>query len=139
MVKTNPSGVLAAAGAAIVGVGLLVLMLVVVQARPAGATFPGPNGKIAYAADDGGSGGIDSDIYAIDPTGGTPFQVTDNDTYDQTPSYSPNGKKIAYSGSSITEPTGTGYERYTINVGGGQSRVTNNDTSDSGPSWGSRP
>jgi hypothetical protein len=118
MVKTNPSGVLAAAGAALVGVGLLVLMLVV-QARPAGATFPGPNGKIAYAADDGGSGGIDSDIYAIDPTGGTPFQVTDNDTYDQTPSYSPNGKKIAYSGSSITEPTGAGYEIYTINVGGG--------------------
>jgi hypothetical protein len=69
MVKTNPSGVLAAAGAALVGVGLLALMLVVVQARPAGATFPGPNGKIAHAADDGGSGGIDSEIYAIDPTG----------------------------------------------------------------------
>jgi hypothetical protein len=33
MVKTNPSGVLAAAaGAALVGVGLLVLMLVVVHA-----------------------------------------------------------------------------------------------------------
>jgi hypothetical protein len=74
MVKTNPSGVLAAAaGAALVGVGLLVLMLVVVHARPAGATFPGPNGKIAYAADDGGSGRIDSDIYAIDPTGGCPL------------------------------------------------------------------
>ncbi len=73
MVKTNPSGVLAAAGAALVGVGLLVLMLVV-QARPAGATFPGPNGKIAYAADDGEfPGGIDSDIYAIDPTGGCPL------------------------------------------------------------------
>ncbi len=39
MVKTNPSGVLAAAGAALVGVGLLVLMLVVVQARPAGRPF----------------------------------------------------------------------------------------------------
>ena len=64
MVKTNPSGVLVAAGVALVGVGLLVLMLVVVQARPAGATFPGPNGKIAYAADDGGSGGIDSALAA---------------------------------------------------------------------------
>ena len=70
--EDQPFGVLAAAGAALVGVGLLVLMLVV-QARPAGATFPGPNGKIAYAADDGGSGGIDSDIYAIDPTGGCPL------------------------------------------------------------------
>ncbi len=165
MVKTNPLGALAAAVGALVAVGLLVLMLVVVQPRPAGATFPGPNGKIAYAADDGGSGGIDSEIYTIDPTGGMPFQVTDNDTEEGTPDYSPdgtkiayscyeggndleictinttggtpfqvtnntikdefspdyspNGKKIAYSGSSITEPTGAGYEIYTINVGGG--------------------
>ncbi len=73
--------------------------------------------KIAYSAFDGN----DYEIYTIEATGGTPFQVTDNDTYDQTPSYSPNGKKIAYSGSSITEPTGTGYESYTINVGGGVS------------------
>jgi Tol biopolymer transport system component len=71
--------------------------------------------KIAYSAFDGN----DYEMYTIEATGGTPFQVTDNDTYDQTPSYSPNGKKIAYSGSSITEPTGTGYEIYTINVGGG--------------------
>ena len=71
--------------------------------------------KIAYSAFDGN----DYAIYTIEATGGTPFQVTDNDTYDQTPSYSPNGKKLAYSGSSITEPTGAGYEIYTINVGGG--------------------
>ena len=42
MVKTTPLRALPAAGGALVAVGLLVLMMVVVQARPARATFPGP-------------------------------------------------------------------------------------------------
>src|SRR5215212_11121557 len=68
------------------------------------------------------------------------FKVTKNDTDDGNPDYSPNGEKITYSGSTITDPTGTGYEIYTINVGGDSKiRVTNNDTSDTGQSWGSRP
>jgi hypothetical protein len=140
MVKTTPLGALAPAGGALVAVGLLVLMMVVVQARPARATFPGPNGKIPYAADDGRSGGIDSEIYTINPNGEMSFKVTKNDTDDGSPDYSPNGEKITYSGSTITDPTGTGYEIYTINVGGDSKiRVTNNYTSDTGPSWGSRP
>jgi Tol biopolymer transport system component len=54
------------------------------------------------------------------PGEGGKFNVTSNHIKDEfEPDYSPNGKKIAYSGSSITEPTGTGYEIYTINVGGG--------------------
>ena len=116
--------------------GLLVLMLVVVQARPVGATFPGQNGKIAYAVDDGSSGGMDSEIYTSNPTGGkvqVTYNITGKDEFG--PDYSPDGKKIAYSGSSKTD-----YEIYTINVGGGgKSRVTNNDTLDDYPSWGSRP
>jgi hypothetical protein len=140
MVKTTPLGALTAAGGALVAVGLLVLMMVVVQARPARATFPGQNGKFTYAADDGRSGGIDSEMYTINPNGEMPFKVTKNITDDGSPDYSPNGEKIAYSGSTITDPTGTGYEIYTINVGGDSKiRVTNNYTSDTGPSWGSRP
>jgi len=45
MTKTNHLGALAAVAGALVAVGLLVLMLVMVEARPAGATFPGKNGK----------------------------------------------------------------------------------------------
>jgi Tol biopolymer transport system component len=83
-----------------------------------------------------GPAGSDSEIYTIDPTGGMPFNVTDNDTDDGAPDYSPNGTKIAY----VSPDVFGNYEIYTINVGGGgKSRVTNDDTSDSGPSWGSRP
>src|SRR5918992_1583203 len=110
-------GTLAAAAGTLVAVTLLVIMLVVVQARPVGATFPGQNGKIAYAAGDGRSGGIDSEIYTSNPTGGTPFKVTNNNTDDGEPSYSPDGRKIAYHGYD-----GNDFEIYTINAGGGGGR-----------------
>jgi Tol biopolymer transport system component len=77
--------------------------------------FPGKNGKSAYV------GGV---IYTINPGGGGKTKVTDGDQ----PSYSPNGKRIAYrAGGGI----------YTINVGGGgKFQVTNNNTRDEMPSWG---
>ena len=60
MAKTNHSfGTLAAVG---------MLMLVVVQARPAEATFPGKHGKIAYMRHDGN----DYEIYTINPPEGRP-------------------------------------------------------------------
>jgi hypothetical protein len=78
-VKTNHVGTLAAAAGALVAAGLLVLMLlVVVEARPAEATFPGKNGKIAYSSWDG----QDDDIYTINAGGGGRFNVTDNGTED---------------------------------------------------------
>ncbi len=46
--KSKHLGSLVATGAALVAVGMLVLMVVVVEAGPAGATFPGKPGKIAY-------------------------------------------------------------------------------------------
>jgi TolB protein len=89
------------------GVGLLTAL------RPAEATFPGQNGKIAYVSYDvlAPEGPTDREIYAIDPTGGTPFQLTHNNTLDDSPSYSPDGKKIAYTGFEATDE-----EIYTINA-----------------------
>jgi len=126
MAKTNPLGTLAAAVGMLVAVGLLVLMLVVVQPRPAGATFPGPNGKIAYMVLN------DSGIYTINPGGGGKTKVA----VGQEPSYSPDGKRIVYSGYD-----GNDSEICTINVGGGgKSQVTNTTNSLAGsPSWGRRP
>jgi Tol biopolymer transport system component len=106
-------------------VGSLVVMLMVVEARPAEATFPGPNGKIAYSV-------LNSGIYTINPGGGGKSKVTDTlMSGDAKPSYSPNGKRIAYS-----DYDGNDFEIYTINVGGGgKSQVTNNNTHDFWPAY----
>ena len=102
MVKTNHLGALAATAGALVAVGLLMLMMLVVEVRPAEATFPGKP-KVG-----GGSG----------------FNVTDNTTNDYTPSYSPSGKRIAYEGYG-----GQDKDIYTINSdGGGRVQVTDNGT-----------
>jgi len=86
MAKTYHWGALAAAAGTLVAVGLVVLiMLVVVEAGPAEATFPGKPGKIAYEGKDGANG--DYEIYTINPGGGSKLKVTDNDTQDDTPSW----------------------------------------------------
>src|SRR5215211_2989773 len=106
MVKTNHLGALAATAGTLVAVGLLMLMMVV-EVRSAEATFPGKHNV-------GGRGGS--------------FNVTDNTTNDYTPSYSPDGKKIAYRGSGSN---GRHNEIYTINVdGGGRVQLTHNSTKD---------
>src|SRR5215208_6721595 len=119
MTKTNHSGALEAAGT-LVAVGLVLLIMVVVEASPAEATFPANPGKIAYS----GYHGQDFEIYTINVGGGARFNVTDNSTADYAPSYSPSGKKIVYAGYD-----GQDFEIYTINVGGGaRFNVTDNST-----------
>ena len=63
MAKANHFGALAAG--TLVAVGLLLLIMVVVEARPAEATFPGKNGRIAFVRE----GALDSHIYTINPDG----------------------------------------------------------------------
>ena len=82
MAKTNHLGALAAAGT-LVAVGLVVLILVVVEASPAEATFPANPGKIAYSGYDG----QDFEIYTINSGGGGKVKVTDNSTDDYYPSW----------------------------------------------------
>jgi dipeptidyl aminopeptidase/acylaminoacyl peptidase len=108
------------------GVGLLNAI------KPAEATFPGKPGKIAYASSDILPDGstTDTEIYTINPTGGTPFQLTNNERRDTDPSYSPNGQRIAYTG------TYGDSEIYTINATGGTPlQVTNNTTDEDSPSY----
>src|SRR5215204_3804376 len=84
------------------------------------AAFPGKNGKIAYVRNDGN----DYVIYAIDGGGGDKTQLTNDNTGSYVPSYSPGGKKIAYSGSSSSGDT----EIYTIDAGGGGVRFNSPTT-----------
>jgi Tol biopolymer transport system component len=103
MVKTNHLGALAATAGALVAVGLLMLMMLVVEVRPAEATFAGKP-KVG---------------------GGSEFNVTDNTTNDYTPSYSPNGREIVYRGIGFN---GGRNEIYTIKVNGEERLQVTNDT-----------
>jgi hypothetical protein len=130
MATTNHSLRLVAVLVATFALAGCVGVLFFVPPKVAQATFPGNNGNIAYSAHDGTA---DEEIYTIDPTGGTPFQLTNNTTSDYAPSYSPDGQKIAYQ-----HDDGNDEEIYTINASGGTPfQLTNNTTSDSAPSWAS--
>jgi Tol biopolymer transport system component len=100
------------------------------------ATSPGKNGRIAYASGDPSdqSEPYFGPIYTITPGGGGRSKVANG----LAPSYSPDGKRIAY----YTLYKGNaGSDIYTINVGGeGKFRVTHTKKKEgSDPSWGSRP
>jgi Tol biopolymer transport system component len=78
-----------------------------------------------------------TEIYTISVSGEGKFQVTRNDTYDFSPSYSPDGKRIAYVGG---DGDGNDYEIFKISpTGGTPVNLTANNTNDFHPSWGSRP
>ena len=65
MAQTNRFGALAAvAGASLVAVGLVVIIMLVVEVHPAEATFPGKNGKMAFS----GRQGEEWTIYTIKST-----------------------------------------------------------------------
>jgi len=62
------------------------------------------------------------------------LKLTDNSSDDRSPSYSPNGKKIAFQGYD-----GNDNEIYTIKAGGGgRIPVTDNSTRDFEPYWDSQ-
>jgi Tol biopolymer transport system component len=116
------------------GVGLLNTV------KPAQATFPGVNGRIAYTEDDDFSQDedcCDDEIYTINADGTSRFRVTNNTTDDFWPSYSPDVKRIAYVGY-----YGSWGELFKIPVRGDEVLVKSNSNSPYGtffPSWGSSP
>src|SRR5919112_1319 len=118
MARSNHFVALVAAVGVLAAAGSLVLIVLAVQGRSAEATAPGHDGN-------------DSEIYTIGPGGGGTLKVTDNDTEDFSPAYSPDGTDIAYVGND-----GNDLEIYTKNVRtGGTLKVTDNDTDDLYPSY----
>jgi hypothetical protein len=97
-----------------------------------GGTFPGPNGLIAFSSYRDGK----FDIYvmnAADGSGQTRLPPSTT-TANFSPSWSPDGEKIAFVGKTDNLPE----EIYVMNAddGSGQTRLTNNDALDSRPDWG---
>ena len=93
--------------------------------REGEATFPGKNGRIAYASDDPREPYF-GPIYTITPGGGGKSKVTNGGQ----PSYSPDGKRIVFSDLDKTSSKHPGdVEIYTINArGGDRTQLTHNNT-----------
>ena len=87
ILKTARLNNLRAALLAVATAGLLaaVGLVVFLYAQPAEANYPGKPAKIAFA----GYQRNDSEIYTINTDGGGRVQLTDNNTGDYQPAYSP--------------------------------------------------
>jgi TolB protein len=79
--------------------GLIVTLAVAV--RPASATYPGENGRIAFGWDNGDTR---SDIYTIKPDGNDLRQLTSGPDTDRCPTFSRDGRSIAFCRSDPSVP-----------------------------------
>jgi Tol biopolymer transport system component len=114
---------------------------VALAATPAGAAFPGANGKIAfsdYYTDPSGN----NEIYAIDPAGTGLVRLTNDAAFDFEPAWSPNGRKIAFASNRAAPGTcanvgpACNYDIYVMNAdGSGLVRLTTSLANDRNPAW----
>jgi TolB protein len=106
----------------------LILSLWLVAASPAGATYPGLNGKIVFVSThDGG----DTDVFTINPDGTGLTQLTADVTEDRNPAWSADGKKIAW-----TSYAGGDAEIWTMNADGtGKTQLTSNASDEGSAAW----
>jgi len=97
------------------------------KAPPAGAAFPGENGRIAFVRD----GAQDSHIFRISPSGTELNKISTVPRFDSSPSWSADGKKIAFAG--VLKGN---MDVYVMNAdGSGLRRITKSPARDTSPSW----
>lgn len=126
--KTTRAGKTTTVVAAVVSAGLLLtLAALAATPREAAATFPGANGKIAFASDRTAGEGVDKpegdfEIFTMSRDGSSLAQLTENAAFDFAPDWSANGRKIAF------ESRREGFsEIFVMSAdGSGQTKVTAN-------------
>jgi dipeptidyl aminopeptidase/acylaminoacyl peptidase len=77
----------------IAGVLVSLLLCTLVIAAPAQATFPGANGKIAFARS--------GDIWTMNPDGTGQVDITNSAAVESSPTWSPDGTKIAFASAGL--------------------------------------
>jgi Tol biopolymer transport system component len=133
MTRTTHLGALTAAAGVLVAVGMLGLIMVALV-DPAGAAFPGKNGKIVFSSNRDGN----YEIYTMNsdrtgpPSTWNVQRLTNNPAYDTDPAFSADGSQIAFS----SDRDGGNSEIYTMNSDGtGLKRITNDPAGDIQPAF----
>ena len=104
--------------AAVLAVACSVALLLAVSGEKAQAAFPGKNGRIAFSFLRREPGGSSWQIFTINPDGTGEKQLTHSSDpfHNHSPSYSPDGRKIAWERNGdiwVMNADGTGQERLT--------------------------
>jgi Tol biopolymer transport system component len=120
-----------AAPATFVSLAVILGLAVALAAPRAPATFGGKNGRIAFASTPDFRDEAKFEIYTMKANGSDARRLTNNASFDAGPTFSPDGKRIAF----VSHRDGN-YEIYLMNADGtDQHRLTHNPAQDRQPAF----